>query len=216
MPENYLHHRIQTKPLAWQTVADELRQALPAMAAAGGVLYGVWRSQIGRPRDELNVITAWGGDPDGQQTISDCLAAGGNVAGHECWPMQPTLRPQSDVPPTRQGNYAFRHFRTPAENWDEFLQLCAEAWPGFEASYEDTQVIGLWRFDDASDGLIDSLLLTRRPNLASWERSKLPQGARETEVRRKLSRRYDLCDATYVYTATLLTASDHEDEARWT
>ena len=38
----------------------------------------------------------------------------------------------------------------------------------------------------------------------------------EAEVRRKLSRRYDLCDATSVHTTTLLTARDEKDEARWT
>ena len=61
-----------------------------------------------------------------------------------------------------------------------------------------------------------SLLLTRRPNLAMWERSKLPEGAAEAAVRDKLSRRYDLCDWTVVSTATLLTAVDRVDKARWT
>jgi hypothetical protein len=35
-------------------------------------------------------------------------------------------------------------------------------------------------------------------------------------VRDKLSRRYDLCDWTVVSTATLLTAVDRADTARWT
>ena len=43
-----------------------------------------------------------------------------------------------------------------------------------------------------------SLLLTRRPNLAMWERSKLPEGKAEAKVRDMLSRRYDLCDWTVV------------------
>ena len=38
----------------------------------------------------------------------------------------------------------------------------------------------------------------------------------EMEVRRKLSRRYDLCDSTCVYTTTLLTAEDSQDTVRWT
>jgi hypothetical protein len=35
-------------------------------------------------------------------------------------------------------------------------------------------------------------------------------------VRAQLSRRYDLCDWTVVSTATLLTAEDRQDTARWT
>jgi hypothetical protein len=88
-------------------------------------------------------------------------------------------------------------------------------------------VIGLWRMtgdhtvgtDPATGaelGGVRSLLLTRRPNLAMWERSKLPEGAAEQAVRDALSRRYDLCDWTVVATATLLTAVDAEDRARWT
>ena len=63
---------------------------------------------------------------------------------------------------------------------------------------------------------VRSLLLTRRPNLAMWERSKLPEGKAESKVRDMLSRRYDLCDWTVVCTATLLTAADKQDKARWT
>ena len=92
--------------------------------------------------------------------------------------------------------------------------MCAQAWPGFEAAY-DSQVIGLWEFECSEPGRTRALLLTRRPDLAMWERSKLPQGEAETEVRDKLSRRYDLCDDTEVYTTTLLTATDRPDGARW-
>jgi hypothetical protein len=149
--------------------------------------------------------------------------------------MAPTLRPLEARPPERQGNYAFRWFATPEADWPEFLDLCAQAWPNFEAAY-DSQVVGLWRStgDTATLGAaypaalgaaypadghpgsgIRSLLLTRRPDLAMWERSKLPQGAVETAVRDALSRRYDLCSWTVVYTTTLLTAADGSDQARW-
>ena len=77
-------------------------------------------------------------------------------------------------------------------------------------------MIGLWQFKEEQDSIQRSLLLTRRPNLAMWERSKIPQGDAETEVRRKLSRRYDLCDSTCVYTTTLLSAEDEQDTVRWT
>ena len=105
----------------------------------------------------------------------------------------PTLRPKDPTPPRRQGNYAFRWFATPQQHWPEFLDLCAQAWPGFESAY-NSQVIGLWQAigdrtgtdDDEVTGAgihagVRSLLLTRRPNLAMWERSKLPQGKDESQ-----------------------------------
>ena len=92
--------------------------------------------------------------------------------------LTPTLRPTDATAPTRQGNYAFRWFATPENHWPEFLDLCAQAWPGFESAY-DSQVIGLWqavgdRTATAGDEVtgagihagVRSLLLTRRPNLA--------------------------------------------------
>ena len=220
----FVHHRIAAAPREWQATADRLaRIGLP-----GGALYGLWRSQIGRPRDELQAMTVWsaavtaadaeraltGGDPAIRLVRSEALVA--------------TLRPTDTAAPQRQGNYAFRWFATPEPHWPEFLDLCAAAWPGFEAAY-DSQVVGLWQAtgdrtgqdgDDASGaglfGGVRSLLLTRRPSLAMWERSKIPEGQGESEVRAKLSRRYDLCDWTVVSTSTLLTAADRQDTARWT
>ena len=217
MTAAYVHHRVMCAPRRWQAVADRLIVAeKPALTEAGGRLYGIWRSQIGRPRDELNIVTCW--------LETDVALAGGEhwlgaaadeIVDHTSLAMVPTLRPENEQPPTRQGNYAFRFFETPSTEWDEFLELCAGAWPGFEASY-DSQVIGLWRFEPQKPGVVESLLLTRRPDLAMWERSKVPQGELEADVRRKLSRRYDLCDNTWVFTTTLITAADRRDDARWT
>ena len=215
MALTYLHHRILAKPNAWKAAADELAGMRQSLEADGGKLYGIWRSQIGRPRDELNAITTWDDGVSGISSMSDRLDTIAVVQSHAQWSMTPTLRPTEATPPTKQGNYAFRFFETPKENWDEFLSLCTAAWPGFESSY-DSQVIGLWRIESDGPELIRSLLMTRRPDLAMWERSKIPQGEKEAEVRRKLSRRYDICQSTVVYTTTLLTASDHEDTARWT
>jgi hypothetical protein len=204
-----------------------LAQRRAQLAEAGGALYGVWRSQIGRPRDELTAITAWKLPVGAAQAEATLLGGLPHVESATTQAMAATLRPLQPDPPTRQGNYAFRWFMTPEQDWQEFLDLCAKAWPGFEAAY-DSQVIGLWQStgdisgsaDDAATGPVPaghvrSLLLTRRPNLAMWERSKLPQGAAETAVRDALSRRYDLCTWTVVHTTTLLTATDIADQARW-
>ncbi len=215
MTHIYVHHRVTTDPLQWQATAESLSQTgAQRLEAAGGALYGIWRSQIGRPRDELTVMTLW---PDQSQaaTASEILLQGVEAI-RDCQdqPMQPTVRPETTAAPRWQGNYAFRWFETPAPNWQEFLDLCVAAWPGFESAY-DSQVIGLWEFVGSNGAMRRTLLLTRRPNLAMWERSKIPEGEAEAEVRRKLSRRYDLCDSTYVYTTTLLTADDQRDEVRW-
>ncbi|MEX2614942.1 MAG: hypothetical protein WD767_02495 [Alphaproteobacteria bacterium] len=220
MPDLYVHHRIDCAPRQWQTVSDTLRDAGAArLAAQGGVLYGIWRSQIGTPRDELNVITAW---PDGSGAPESDRILLADIAGIRAATnaaMIPTLRPERIEPPRRQGNFAFRWFDTPKAHWAEFLDLCAGAWPGFESAY-DSQIIGMWRFLDRDDGqdpdeLRRTLLMTRRPDLAMWERSKIPDSPGEAEVRRKLSRRYDLCDWTSVFTTTLLTADDRADNVRW-
>ena len=225
----FMHHRLDAAPRRGQAIAGRLAQDGPArLAGNGGTLYGAWRSQIGRPRDEVTVMTAWAEPVAAAAAERLLLGDEADVRACRSEALEATLRPADAAPPRRQGNYAFRWFATPEPHWPEFLNLCTAAWPGFEAAY-DSQVIGLWRAtgdrtagggDEASGaGLFEgvrSLLLTRRPNLAMWERSKLPQGAAEAEVRDALSRRYDLCDWTVVSTSTLLTAADHADTARWT
>ena len=139
MPDRFVHHLVSCAPRQWQAVADALKAGgAERLAGAGGMLFGAFRSQIGAPRDDLNVITAW---PDGSGRVSVAQAEGLLLEG------------VSDVRSAQ--------------------------------------------------------------SLAMWERSKLPANEAEAEVRRKLSRRYDLCDWTTVYTTTLLTAEDMADEARW-
>jgi hypothetical protein len=214
----YVHHRLDCAPRQWKVVADALdRDGRRAIESAGGGLYGIWRSQIGRPRDEITAITVWNDGLRARRGMADVLHGVTAVRQHEMHEMTPTLRPTAPTPPTRQGNFAFRWFETPAQHFDEFLALSAKGWPDFESSY-DSQVIGLWRIIDpgATSDVVTSLLLTRRPDLAMWERSKLPQGEKEVAMRETFNRRYDLCDSTVVYTTTLLTARDREDTARWT
>ena len=220
----FVHHRIEAAPRTWAALARQLAKT----DLGGGTLYGVWRSQIGRPRDELQAMTLWPHETRAAAAENALLGNATDARRVHSQALVPTLRPTDAVAPTRQGNYAFRWFATPDPHWPEFLDLCTAAWPGFESAY-DSQVIGLWQAtgdrtgsdrDEATGAGIQSgvrsLLMTRRPNLAMWERSKLPSGAAESEVRDKLSRRYDLCDWTVVSTSTLLTAADTQDTARWT
>lgn len=215
MAQVYLHHVIECAPRTWQLVADKI-QSLKTFEDndAPPDLYGIWRSQIGLPRDTITVILSWASETTASKIAPLLFNEVSLVRNIETNFMISTLRPITAHPPRKQGNYAFRWFETPEENFEEFLNLCKEAWPTFESKY-DSQIIGLWWIKSDPQHKIKTLLITRRPNLAMWERSKRPKGAIENGVREKLNRRYDLCDWTTVYTTTLLTANDGNDTTRW-
>ena len=214
MSSIYVHHRLNCEPRRWLDVASQvINLSYFVLGDNETALYGIWRSQIGLPRDTLTIISVWP-DVEIAKIMSNQIGFEMEmVTTVESHIMAPTIRPKNTQKPEKQGNYAFRWFQTPMESFDEFLNLCTGAWPGFESSY-DSQIIGLWRIE-IDDNNVTTLLLTRRPNLAMWERSKIPSGSVEIDVRRKLSRRYDLCDWTTVYTTTLVTASDHIDKTQW-
>lgn len=223
----FVHHQIECAPRCWAKVADQLKEIdkhRPSHSETA--LYGIWRSQIGLPRDTITMISKWPNADMAKSGTAQIHNQLGLVKSYAATLMTPTLRPENTKPPERQGNYAFRWFTTPTEKFEEFLSLCKEAWPSFVSSYE-SQIIGLWRlanslphsshekFGAEDDDNISTVLLTRRPDLSMWERSKIPQTAEEIETRQKLSRRYDLCDQNMVFTTTLLTASDQNDDVGW-
>jgi len=214
MSSIYVHHRVTCEPRTWSDVAKQVIDLHDFVIRNNETsLYGLWRSQIGLPRDTITMISVWPDLETAKEKSNKICIGMEMVSAVETCIMRPTIRPKTNKRPRRQGNYAFRWFDTPLRNLDEFLKLCFEAWPDFESSY-DSQIIGLWKIEN-NDKTVKTLLLTRRPNLAMWERSKIPEGPKETSVREKLSRRYDLCDWTTVYTTTLLTASDDVDLVRW-
>lgn len=214
MSSIYVHHRVTCEPRTWSDVAKQVIDLHDFVIRNNETpLYGLWRSQIGLPRDTITMISVWPDLETAKEKSNQICIGMEMVSAVETCIMRPTIRPKTNKRPRRQGNYAFRWFDTPLRNLDEFLKLCTEAWPDFESSY-DSQIIGLWKIEN-NDKTVKTLLLTRRPNLAMWERSKIPEGPKETSVREKLSRRYDLCDWTTVYTTTLLTASDDVDLVRW-
>ena len=214
MSSIYVHHRVTCEPRTWSDVAKQVIDLHDFVIRNNETsLYGLWRSQIGLPRDTITMISIWPDLETAKEKSNQICIGMEMVSAVETCIMRPTIRPKTNKRPERQGNYAFRWFDTPLRNLYEFLKLCFEAWPDFESSY-DSQIIGLWKIEN-NDKTVKTLLLTRRPNLAMWERSKIPEGPKETSVREKLSRRYDLCDWTTVYTTTLLTASDDVDLVRW-
>jgi hypothetical protein len=136
MAATYVHHRISATPRQWQGVAETLAGRRSRLASANGSIYGIWRSQIGRPRDEITAVTVWPDPVTASQAQHVLMDGVPDVLTISSDAMAPTLRPTDMQPPVRQGNYAFRWFVTPEKDWREFLDLCAQAWPGFETAYD--------------------------------------------------------------------------------
>src|SRR3546814_5012866 len=90
----YVQHRVEIGPRCWQAAAEAIRDAGDRrIGAAQGALYGVWRNQIGRPRDELTAITAWSDAASGAAGAERALLTGlADVRACESVAMTPTLR----------------------------------------------------------------------------------------------------------------------------
>ncbi|MDC1408194.1 hypothetical protein N8524_07695 [Candidatus Puniceispirillum sp.] len=171
----YVHHEISCVPRHWSEVAEQVQNSSHFKNSDGhAFLYGIWRSQIGLPRDVLTIVSVWPDMGTASSKSDDIFSRLKFIKSHKTKFLAPTLRPKTSEPPVKQGNYAFRWFETPENNYDKFLQLCEEVWPSFESSF-DSQVIGLWRQQPTDKDSVSTLLLTRRPVLSMWERSKIPK-----------------------------------------
>ena len=160
----YVHHEVSCAPRHWSDVAEQVQNSSHFKNSDGHAsLYGIWRSQIGLPRDVLTMISVWSDIKTASLRSDNILSGLKLIKSHTTKLLAPTLRPKTSEPPVKQGNYAFRWFETPKDNYDKFLQLCEEAWPSFESSF-DSQVIGLWRQQQIEEDSVSTLLLTRRPD----------------------------------------------------
>ena len=125
MSSIYVHHRLNCEPRRWLDVANQvINLNYFALADNETALYGIWRSQIGLPRDTLTIISVW---PDAEIAKKMSAQIGFEmkmVKTVESHIMAPTVRPKVIHRPEKQGNYAFRWFQTPVESFDEFLNCC--------------------------------------------------------------------------------------------
>ena len=126
----YVHHVIACAPRSYAAAARNL--CAIDWGRHGAALYGVWRSQIGRPRDEVNAMTVWTGDPD-LTVMSKLIESVSEVRHVTSEPLRATLRPTSPAPPRRQGNYAFRWFElrepTGRNSWASRPAACSSGLP---------------------------------------------------------------------------------------
>jgi hypothetical protein len=231
LSELYVHHRIDTAPRQWQAVAERLTLAARSGSmrpAASSTACGAARSAARATR--IQAITVWPSPMRAAEAERSYCSARADVWTRRSEMLLPDDPAQGRNAAAPSGQLCFRWFATPQQHWPEFLDLCAAAWPGFRERLRftgDRTMAGDRRphrhGQRRGDGRRACIPGVRSPaahtatqSLAMWERSKLPEGKAESKVRDMLSRRYDLCDWTVVCTATLLTAADKQDKARWT
>lgn len=204
MHERYEYGPIRIERASWPKVADGVHGRITeAVRDAGGVLFGLWRGEIGWWTDEGAVMTAW---PPGTEPAHTALDDIPGVVHSSIERLEATVRPAEPDPPSQDGVYAHRWFEFAPDDWDEFVELSRGAWPDFESTYDGTRVIGLFRsVDDPSR----ALLITRYASLAMWEQSRPynPNPSEGTDAARKrFARRAELTLRTGVRLGRLVRA----------
>ena len=108
MSKIYVHHEVSCAPRHWLEVAEQIQKSSHFRNSDGqAFLYGIWRSQIGLPRDVLTMISVW---PDMRTASfrSDNIFSGLKfIKSHTTKFLTPTLRPKSSEPPVKQGKMPF-------------------------------------------------------------------------------------------------------------
>ena len=105
----YVHHEICCVPRHWFYVAEQVQNSSHFKNTDGNAfLCGIWRSQIGLPRDVLTMISVWPDIGKATSRSDDILNDLSFINSPKTKFLAPTLRPKTSEPPVKQGSYAFR------------------------------------------------------------------------------------------------------------
>jgi hypothetical protein len=186
----------------WPTLAEAVRRvALPELEAAGGGPYALFAPQFGLGSDQLVLMTSWEHRVNACAIVGRTLSALDEVESVEHHVVEPTARPTTSRPPERAGVYVHRWFDLDPANVEEVVDLSAEAWKTFEATFE-VEVIGFFLSTANDGGPTRLMLLNWYPSLAAWEASR--EFDRDPESRRRFLRRAELTTTTRAITTTLI------------
>ncbi len=190
MNESYHYLTIQTSRGELNRLRSALRQdAGGVLGSFEGAVVGVWlgAGSIGWADDEAIVLIGPTDRGTGSEWTGPLHIEGTCVAV----PLQATVRPVDPGPMRSTGVHAHRWLDVEPGNIDEAIDLSAQAWPAFEASF-DARIEGLFRTTDGSSRL---LLVTWYSSVAEWERSRGVPGTEHgalDEARRMFQRRRQL------------------------
>lgn len=117
--------------------------------------------------------------------------------------LEPTVRPLTTEPRTKEGLYVFRFFDVFHKDVDEIARLSKEAWTYFEEA-DDYQAVpqGLFCQQDRSQEQGKMLLCTWYDGLTSWQTSRAP----DPRASKNFRTRGAMTLGTKAYATRLITA----------
>ncbi|WP_293902940.1 hypothetical protein [Phenylobacterium sp.] len=182
-PYDYLFLDLETAPAGMtpaRAYAEAVKAQLPAIAAAGGVVLGLFTPQIGWVARQAALLVRWTPGGKGREAAVGGLMRGKTVRLGQRGRLAPTSRPEAVDRPRPGGIYVHRWFVVEAKNVPEFLSLSVEGWRDFETRF-DAHIFGLFTAErsptDRRDGVTRLLLITRYKDHGVWETSRDPTTA---------------------------------------
>ena len=143
------------------------------LASASGSLFGVFRPVIGRSQAEIVIITEWPSAAAAEASSHLALGRGHDLetVSRDLW--TPTLRPlPGERPDQKGGYYSHRACDIPAERWERFRDISAEAWVSWETTHA-ARTVGFWLCrTPPRPGLTRVRLMAWYESLEAWERSR--------------------------------------------
>ena len=168
--------------------AEAVKAKLPAIAAAGGEVLGLFTPQIGWVARQAALLVRWGPQAKGRDGEVAGLMRGKTVTFGQREKLAATTRPTPTDKPRPGGIYVHRRFVVKTANVPEFLALSQEGWRDFETRFE-ASIFGLFTADrtavDVRNGAVRLLLITRYRDHGMWETSRDPSTAAMAAFQRR-------------------------------
>lgn len=182
--------------------AEAVRARLPALAASGGEVLGLFTPQIGWVARQAALLVRWAPDAKGRDGAVAGLMRDKTVRFAQRGRIEPTSRPMAADKPRPGGIYVHRWFVVKVADVPEFLALSQEGWRDFETRF-DAHIFGLFTAErsqlDRRDGVTRLLLLTRYKDHGMWEASRDPSTAAMTAFRRRAAITRDTWNASTLF-----------------
>lgn len=178
MPLNFAFSRIQTGGSTFRPIYDAIvGQERDKLGKAG--VWGAFFGLFGLASNELILVTT--GEVS---NMDDRLCAIDAVSSSETLYLEPTVRPESYDPCTREGLYVFRFFDVRNNDVDRIAALSKTAWETFESSGEYEAIPQALFCERERAGEFGKMLLcTWYDGLNSWQVSRTPAPEAATNFR---------------------------------